>query len=102
MFTVIGSLSTAQIAIAIGGIRELIQHRKDTGIFKGDVDQYCRQILDRIREGKVTSFYVPTSDGRIVRALEQPMPGGGGESTPEDATGTRKAEQERAAILDQE
>ena len=166
MFTVIGSLSAAQIAIAIGGIgllivagifchrqraqnqrltrgldnmsqglcmfdaqgriilrnhhylemyklhgnivrpgctlRELIQHRKDTGIFKGDVDQYCRQILDRIREGKVTSFYVPTSDDRIVRALEQPMPGGGWVSTHEDVTDQRKAEEERAAILDQE
>jgi methyl-accepting chemotaxis protein len=83
-------------------LQQLIQHRKDTGVFKGDVDKYCRQILEGIRNGDTASFYVMASDGRIVHAINQPMPGGGWVSTHEDVTEQRKAEQERAAIRDQE
>jgi len=83
-------------------LQQLILHRKDTGLFKGDVDKYCRQILDGIRNGETASFFVAASDGRIVHAINQPMPGGGWVSTHEDVTDQRKAEQERAAIRDQE
>ena len=27
-------------------LKELIQHRKETGLFTGDVDAYCKKILD--------------------------------------------------------
>ena len=30
---------------------QLIQHRKDTGLFSGDVDDYCRKIMDGVRTG---------------------------------------------------
>ena len=42
------------------------------------------------------------SDGRIVLAKNEPLPGGGWVSTHEDVTEQRRAEQERAAIHDQE
>jgi methyl-accepting chemotaxis protein len=83
-------------------LRGLIQHRKETGLFKGDVDDYCRKILDAIKDGDTAGFFVPASDGRIVHALNRPMPGGGWVSTHEDVTDQRKAEEERAAIRDQE
>ena len=83
-------------------LRELIQHRKETGVFSGDVDDYCRLIIDGVRSGASKSFFVPTSDGRIVLAKNEPLPGGGWVSTHEDVTEQRRAEEERAATRDQE
>ena len=83
-------------------LRELIQHRKDTGLFSGDVDEYCKKIIEGVRSGKSSGIYVPASDGRIVLAKNEPLPGGGWVSTHEDVTEQRHAEQERAAIRNQE
>jgi len=83
-------------------LRELIQHRKDTGLFAGDVDSYCRKILEEISQGKSLAHYVQASDGRIVLARNEVTPGGGWVSTHEDVTEQHHAEQERAAIRDQE
>ena len=81
---------------------KLLQHRKDTGIFNGDVEPYCRKIMEEMTHGKEMSHYVQGSHGRIVLAKNQPMPGGGWVSTHEDVTEQRSAEQERAAIQGQE
>jgi methyl-accepting chemotaxis protein len=83
-------------------LRQLIQHRKDTGLFTGDVDAYCKSILDGVRSGKNSSFYVEASDGRVVLARNDLSPDGGWVSTHEDVTEQRRAEEERAAIRDQE
>ncbi len=83
-------------------LRRLIQHRKDTGVFNGDVESYSRRILDDVSQGKAMSHYVQASDGRIVLAKNQPLPGGGWVSTHEDVTEQRSAEQQRAEIQGQE
>ena len=83
-------------------LRQLIQHRKDTGLFSGDVDEYCRSIMEGVRSGKSPSFYVQASDGRIVLAQNEVLPDGGWVSTHEDVTEQRRAEEERSAIRDQE
>jgi ABC-type transporter Mla subunit MlaD len=83
-------------------LRELIQHRKETGLFLGDTEAFCRTILDGAANGQSTQSYVQASDGRIVLAKNEPLPGGGWVSTHEDVTEQRRAEQERAAIRDQE
>jgi methyl-accepting chemotaxis protein len=83
-------------------LRELIQHRKDTGLFTGDVDEYCKVIIANMRAGKHAGLYVQASDGRVVLAKNHPMPGGGWISTHEDVTEQRRAEEERATIHDQE
>jgi methyl-accepting chemotaxis protein len=64
-------------------LRELIEHRKQTGLLTGDVDQYCKRIVDSVRERTNNAFYVPA---------------GGWVSTHEDVTEQRRAEEERAAI----
>ena len=51
---------------------------------------------------RAAGIYVQASDGRIVLAKNQPLPGGGWVSTHEDVTEQRRAEEERAAIHDQE
>jgi methyl-accepting chemotaxis protein len=83
-------------------LRELIEHRKETGLFAGDVNAYCQHILDGISKGESAPFYVQASDGRIVLAKNEPLPGGGWVATHEDVTEQRNAEQERAAIRDTE
>jgi PAS domain S-box-containing protein len=81
---------------------ELMQHRKDTGLFIDDVEAYCRQIIENIDNGQSTQFYVQSSDSRIVLAKNEPLPGGGWVSTHADVTEQRRAEQERAAGQEQE
>ena len=84
-------------------LRELIQHRKDTGLFSGDIDAYCKAIVEGVNAGSGgKGMYVQASDGRTVLAKNQSLPGGGWVSTHEDVTEQRRAEEERAAIRDQE
>jgi len=83
-------------------LQELMQHRKETGLFSGDVEAYCRQIFKNIDKGQSTQFYVQSSDGRIVLAKNEPLPSGGWVSTHADVTEQRRAEQERAASQEQE
>ena len=83
-------------------LKELIEHRKATGLFSGDVDSYVQKILDGIGQGRSQAHYVQASDGRIVLAKNESLPGGGWVSTHEDVTEQRHAEQERAAIRSQD
>ena len=83
-------------------LRDLIQYRKDTGLFSGDVDAYVKNIREGMARGESTHVFVPASDGRIVIAKNEPLPDGGWVSTHEDVTEQRKAEEERAAIHEQE
>jgi hypothetical protein len=82
--------------------RQMIQHRKDTGIFSGDVESYSQKILAEMAHAKSMSHYVPAADGRIVLAKNEPLANGGWLSTHEDVTEQRRAEEERAAIHDQD
>jgi hypothetical protein len=71
-------------------------------LFAGDVDSYVKKILEAMALGKSQEHYVKASDGRIVLAKNEPLPGGGWVSTHEDVTEQRRAEEERAAIRGQE
>ena len=83
-------------------LKRLIEYRKETGLFAGDVDSYVKNILEAMTLGKSQEHYVKASDGRIVLAKNEPLPGGGWVSTHEDVTEQRSAEEERAAIRGQE
>jgi len=83
-------------------LRDLIQHRKETRVFSGNVDSYCRKVFDGAAKGQSTQAYVQASDGRIVLAKNEPLPDGGWVSTHENVTEQHRAAQERAAINDQE
>ena len=76
-------------------LRRLIEHRKETGLFTGDPEKYRRDILDKVATGKATSSLVQARDGRIVHALNQPMPDGGWIATHEDITERQRVEKER-------
>lgn len=83
-------------------LKRLIEYRKETGLFSGDIDSYVQKIMDAMAQSKSQEHYVQASDGRIVLAKNEPLPDGGWVSTHEDVTEQRHAEQERAAIRDQE
>jgi len=83
-------------------LQELMQHRKDTGLFVDDVVAYCKTILDRVAMGHSSQFYVQSSDGRNILAKNEPLPDGGWVSTHADVTEQHRAEQERAASHGQE
>jgi diguanylate cyclase (GGDEF)-like protein len=67
-------------------LRELIVHRKATGFFTGDVDQYVARILESVAQGQPFSWVVEASDGRFVHVLNRPIASGGWVATHEDVT----------------
>jgi len=76
-------------------LRELINHRKETGSFSGDPEQYCSTILATVVGGRTTSRVVETTAGRMIRVVNQPMENGGWVVTHEDITERSNVEQER-------
>jgi methyl-accepting chemotaxis protein len=76
-------------------LRQLIEHRKQSGLFTGDPARYCREIMDGVAAGKITKHIVPASDGRVVHAVNAPMPDGGWVSTHEDVTEQQLLQQQR-------
>ena len=46
--------------------RDLIQHRKETGSFDGDVDEFCSNILRNVAHGKANGS-TRNADGREVQ-----------------------------------
>jgi diguanylate cyclase (GGDEF)-like protein len=67
-------------------LRELITHRKQTGFFTGDIDQYCQRIVENVAKGEPFSWVVEASDGRFVHVLNRPIAAGGWVATHEDVT----------------
>jgi len=83
-------------------LKQLIEARKATGLFSGDVDAYVKKIMEDAAHENKMGYHVPAADGRIVLAKNQGLPRGGWVSTHEDVTEQRHAEQERSAIHEQE
>jgi diguanylate cyclase (GGDEF)-like protein len=72
--------------------RDVIAHRKATGSFAGDVDEYCARVLNNI--GLRNSMVVETRDGRSIQIANEPLADGGWVATHEDITERRLAEEQ--------
>jgi methyl-accepting chemotaxis protein len=83
-------------------LRDLIEHRKKAGYFQGNVEEYCRNILDSVAKGKPFTWTVEASDGRIVNVVNTPMADGGWVATHEDVTEQRKLQQQRDSMVELE
>jgi diguanylate cyclase (GGDEF)-like protein len=70
--------------------REVIAHRKATGSFVGDDDEYCTLVLRDI--GQRNAMVIETPDGRSVQVVNEPLADGGWVATHEDITERRRAE----------
>ena len=75
--------------------RQLMEHRKETGLFTGDPESFCNEIVKKVRSGKPTSLRVETRDGRVIHTVNQPTPDGGWIATHEDVTEHQRLEKER-------
>ncbi len=71
--------------------REIIAHRKASGSFAGNEDEYCARILRNI--GLRNSMIVETRDGRSIQIVNEPLADGGWVVTHEDITERRLAEE---------
>jgi len=80
----------------------LLRHRKETGLLTGDPEQYRKEIMDSIATGTVSKWLVEASDGRMVQAINTPMPGGGWVSTHEDITEHNLLQKERDVMAKQQ
>src|SRR6266849_4399853 len=70
--------------------REVIAHRKATGSFMDDVDEYCERVRHEI--GLRKSMIIETPDGRAIQMVNEPLADGGWVATLEDITERRHAE----------
>jgi diguanylate cyclase (GGDEF)-like protein/PAS domain S-box-containing protein len=71
---------------------EVLEHRKATGSFVGDIQQYIAATLHGIGRKKIT--IIETPDGRSVQIVNEPLADGGWVATHEDITERRRAEQQ--------
>jgi diguanylate cyclase (GGDEF)-like protein/PAS domain S-box-containing protein len=72
--------------------REVIAHRKATGSFEGDLDEYCSHVTRDI--GHRNSMVFEPPDGRSIQIINEPLADGGWVATHEDITERTIAEEQ--------
>ena len=74
-------------------MQTLIEHRKQTGSFDGDVEEFCSAIIRDVSLGKATNQITEAPGGRAIQIINQPLEAGGWVATIEDVTERTQAEQ---------
>ncbi len=74
-------------------MQRLIAHRKETGSFDGDVDEFCNAIIQKVSLGKTTRQLTQTPGGRAIEIINRPLKSGGWVATIEDVTERRRADE---------
>ncbi|HVX77307.1 MAG TPA: EAL domain-containing protein [Bradyrhizobium sp.] len=73
-------------------MQDLINHRKETGSFDGDVKLFCENIIRDVSSGKMTQQLTEAPGGRAILIINQPLQAGGWVATIEDVTERKQAE----------
>jgi diguanylate cyclase (GGDEF)-like protein len=73
-------------------LRDLVQHRKDTGTFSGDVDAYCAGFMKEFKRGAPGKILIETGR-RTIEMRYQPLSEGGWVTTAEDITERQRYEE---------
>ncbi len=79
-------------------MQRLIAHRKETGSFDGDVDEFCNAIIQKVSLGKATRQLTEAPGGRAIEIINRPLKGGGWVATIEDITERQRAEEKIAHL----
>jgi len=74
-------------------LRGLLEQRKATGTFPGDIDQYLTEMFAALDAGTTMAKLVELPDSRIIAVLNHPMSDGGWVATHDDITDRQRAEQ---------
>ena len=72
---------------------QLLRHRKETGSFAGDVDEYCANLYGKLAQGKVFQNILDATDGGAIQVSYRPLRRGGWVTTLEDITERRRVEE---------
>ncbi len=83
-------------------LREILQQRLEAGTLDEDPDAFAARVKAAVQTGKSFNHIFELPDGRKIAVTNEARPTGGWVSTHEDITERQKADQERAAIRDQE
>ncbi len=73
---------------------DLIRHRKASGDFPGDPEEFVASVIADARAGKTNTRLITSSAGRKLRVVQQPKKGGGWVSTVEDITESLQAQEQ--------
>ncbi|OPZ00667.1 diguanylate cyclase [Bradyrhizobium sacchari] len=76
-------------------ILEAMHHRKERGMYDGDVEKFCADLMRGVAESKVATLTHQLADGRAFQVINTPLAQGGWVATIEDITERRNLEQER-------
>ena len=79
-------------------MQRLIEHRKETGSFDGDVDEFCNAIIQKVSLGKATRQLTQAPGGRAIEIINRPLKGGGWVATIEDITERTRTEEKIAHL----
>ena len=74
-------------------LRDLLDHRIQTGTFPEDPDEYVARLKEHIAEGHTFSHIVNLPDGRSFSVVSKPIAGGGWLGTHEDITERQRSEE---------
>jgi len=73
-------------------LHDLLNHRREIGSFKGDVDEYCATLFHKLAQGKIFQTILETANGGSIQVSYRPLPRGGWVTTLEDITERRRVE----------
>lgn len=77
-------------------MQRLIEHRKETGSFDGDIDKFCNDIMHSVSLGKGTRQLTEAPGGRAIEIVNKPLKSGGWVATIEDITERTRADEKIA------
>ncbi len=79
-------------------LHQLIAHRKETGSFDVDVDEFCETIIRNVSLGKGTRQLTEAPGGRAIEIINRPLNSGGWVATIEDITERTRADEKIAYL----
>ena len=77
---------------------DIMMHRKQSGSFSGDVDEYCFNILREMEQGNITQSIIKTTMGRSIQITNKPIVDGAWVSTHDDVTNRQRADEKIAHL----
>src|SRR5271169_4489878 len=83
-------------------LSEVLAKRVAKGTFSRDPQEYRKEFLTAVRQGRTIEHEVKSTGGRLLLVKNHPMKSGGWIGTHEDITERRQAEQQRTAMQHQE
>ena len=84
-------------------LEDIIRNRMATGNFKGDIQEYCADLLGAMAQGRTITFIIDNPDGRAISVINRPIIGSAyWVGTHEDITERRRAEAQSLSLAQQE